>query len=149
MKELLEEIARIKNNEVVFVGSVTLWNSKLIDNVSDIDMVVRNLDGLEVFGEVITWDTESPMSLSGKRAYIERDDYNLDIFIEPILPPYFVIAGLNFQALDDLKKHIEWCVSVSDGEFKNKMIAKELQYTQLIQNINNGTSGTSGTSGTI
>lgn len=125
MIELLKEIMNVKNKDVVFVGGVTLFNSKLVDKVTDIDMVVRDIKGLEVFGEIITWNTQSPMSLSGKRAYIKRDDYSLDIFVEPILPPYIVNDGVNYQTIDNLKSHIDWCISVSDGGFKDKMVEKK------------------------
>jgi hypothetical protein len=137
MEELIQSIITQKNGDVAFVGSMTLLELGIVDSISDIDIVVRNLDGLDVFGEIITWDTDAPMSLSGRRAHIQREDYNIDIFIEPVLPAYIEKNGIKYQSLDNLLEHINWCISVSDGKYRDKMIEKRDRINSQIS-IKNG-----------
>lgn len=123
MIELIKKISEAKK-DVVFVGSLSLWNLKLITDPHDIDIVVNDLDGLEVFGEIDTWESTSAMSISGKRACIKREDYTIDIFIESVLPEFTITDGIKFQTLDDLKHHMDIVISSAEGYLKNKMIEK-------------------------
>ena len=117
---------------MVFVGGVSLRHLLPTIPVRDIDIVVNSLDGLDVFGEIITWETKSPMSLSGQRAHIKRDDYNIDIFIEPNLPEYDLIDGVKFQTIEKFKSFIEVLIEVTKGEFKNEMVKKKILLDTLI-----------------
>ena len=127
MIELIKKISEAKE-DVVFVGSVSLWNLNLITDPHDIDIVVNNLNGLEEFGEIDIWETKSPMSISGKRACIKREDYTIDIFIEETLPDYNISDNIKFQTLDDLKAHIELVINSSEGVLKNVVIEKKKKY---------------------
>ena len=132
MINLIHKIAASKD-DVVFVGSVSLWYSKLIDDPHDIDIVVNNLDGLEAFGKIDTWETKSPMSISGKRACIRREDCTIDIFIEVALPEYNIIDGVKFQTLDCFKKFIDRCIDMSEGPRKSILMQKKKFIDYLIQ----------------
>lgn len=127
MIELIKKISEVKE-DVVFVGSVSLWNSNLITDPHDIDIVVNNLDGLEVFGKIDIWESKSPMSISGKRACIKREDYTIDIFINDFLPEFIIKDGIKFQTLDNLKSFLDLIIESSEGVFKNMMIEKKKKY---------------------
>ncbi len=127
MIELIKKISEVKE-DVVFVGSVSLWNSNLITDPHDIDIVVNNLDGLEVFGKIDIWESKSPMSISGKRACIKREDYTIDIFINDFLPEFIIKDGIKFQTLDNLKSFLNLVIDSSEGVFKNLIIEKKKKY---------------------
>lgn len=131
MLDLIEDIAKVKQ-DVVFVGSLSLWNLKLITDPHDIDIVVNDLDGLEVFGKIDTWESTSAMSISGKRACIKREDYTIDIFIESVLPEFTISNGIKFQTLDNLKNHIDIVINSAEGYLKDKMIEKKGKLTLLL-----------------
>ena len=127
MIELIKKISEVKQ-DVVFVGSVSFWHSNLITVPHDIDIVVNNLDGLEVLGKIDTWKSKSPMSISGERACIKREDYTIDIFIEDIFPEFTVTNGIKFQTLDAWKKYMDLVIDSSEGEFKDRMIKKKERF---------------------
>ena len=131
MIELINKISEVKE-DVVFVGSLSLWNLKLITDPHDIDIVVNNLDGLEMFGKIDTWESTSAMSVSGKRACIKREDYTIDIFIENVLPEFNVTNGIKFQTLDNLKHHIDLVINSAEGYLKNKMMEKKKTLSSMI-----------------
>lgn len=131
MIELIKKISEVKE-DVVFVGSLSLWNLKLITDPHDIDIVVNNLDGLEIFGKIDTWESTSAMSVSGKRACIKREDYTIDIFIENVLPEFNVTNGIKFQTLDNLKHHIDLVINSAEGYLKNKMMEKKKTLSSMI-----------------
>jgi hypothetical protein len=131
MINLIKSIVNTKD-DVVFVGSTYLWYLNLIKKANDIDIVVNDLNGLEIFGEITTWETKSPMSLSGKRAHIKRDDYSIDIFIEPVLPKFNIIDGIKFRTIEDYKLFIDSLIELTEGEFKNKMIDKKRLLDSII-----------------
>jgi hypothetical protein len=128
---LVKEIANLKD-DVVFVGSSSLKHLIPTIPVKDIDIVVTSLDGLDILGKIETWESKSPMSLSGQRAHIKRDDYNIDIFIEPNLPEYDLIDGVKFQTIEKFKSFIEVLIEVTKGEFKNKMIEKKKTLSSIV-----------------
>ena len=128
---LIKEIANLKD-DVVFVGSSSLKHLIPTIPVKDIDIVVTSLDGLDILGKIETWESKSPMSLSGQRAHIKRDDYNIDIFIEPNLPEYDLIDGVKFQTIEKFKSFIEVLIEVTKGEFKNKMIEKKRMLSLIV-----------------
>jgi len=127
MIELIKKISKAKE-DVVFVGSVSFWNLKLITTPHDIDIVVKDLDGLEVFGKIDTWNSVSPMSISGKRACIKREDYTIDIFIEDVFPEFTIENGIKFETLEAWKKYMDIVIDSSEGEFKDRMIKKKKKY---------------------
>jgi hypothetical protein len=131
MIELIKDIATTKK-DVVFIGSLALWNLNLITDPHDIDIVVKNLDGLEKFGKIETWDSVSPMSISGKRACIKREDYTIDIFIQDFLPEFTIKDEIKFQTIDDLKNFIDLVIDSSEGVFKDRMIEKKRKISLIV-----------------
>lgn len=127
MIELIKKISEAKE-DIVFVGSVSLWNSNLITSPHDIDIVVNDLDGLEIFGKIDTWESKSPMSISGKRACIKREDYTIDIFIEDFLPEFTIKDGIKFQTVNNLKAFLDSVIESSDGVLKNVILEKKKKY---------------------
>ena len=105
IKELIKEIANIKD-DIVFTGSVSFnFHLKSDKKIKDIDIVVNDLNGLEKLGELKEWETHSPLSYSGKRAFIKRNDFDIDIFIEETLPEYILIDGIKYETIDAKAKH--------------------------------------------
>lgn len=94
MLELLNELAQKPN--LVFVGSVAMMLQGIDVVPTDIDIVVTDLEGLENYTE---YTTDSKYSTSGQRAFIHRDEYSIDIFIEEKLPQYIIINGLKVVTL--------------------------------------------------
>lgn len=88
MLELLNELSEKQN--LVFVGSVAMMLQGINVVPSDIDIVVTDLEGLEGYTE---YTTDSKFSTSGQRAFILREDFNIDIFIEERLPQFAIIEG--------------------------------------------------------
>jgi hypothetical protein len=103
MLELINEISKVKNKEVVIVGSAALLaHGAKINQVKDIDIIVSNIDGLEQLGKIEIFDSISPLSGSGKRAIIKRSDYNIDIFIEQ-LPDFVEIKDVKYRSLESME----------------------------------------------
>ena len=128
---LVKEIANLKD-DVVFVGSSSLRHLIPTMPVKDIDIVVTSLDGLNVLGEIETWESNSPMSISGKRACIKREDYTIDIFINDFLPEFIIKDGIKFQTLDNLKSFLDLVINSSEGYLKNKMIEKKRILSSMV-----------------
>ncbi len=108
--QLLAQIQQA-NKDVVFVGGIAEMMQGKRDIATDIDICVLNLDGLDVFGELQEWNTESPVSISGKRAGLVNKNMILDIFIEEELPEYVEISGLRFETLESLINRYEKVIS--------------------------------------
>lgn len=123
MEGLLQHIAQSKD-DVVFVGSwVARLNGRLNRQPNDIDIVVTTLDGLERFGEILTFETKSPFSNSGKRAVIQNKEGKIDIFIESTLPRYDVIKYLKVQTLESQIDYFNQIISRTDAKpIKDKLM---------------------------
>jgi hypothetical protein len=106
MNELIKNISRVKD-DIVFVGGVTLSFHGKKDGFSDIDVVVTDVTGLEFFGEIILFDTKSIFSLKGKRAYIKREDYMIDIFIENSLPDFIIHDGIKYATMEQISSYYD------------------------------------------
>ena len=119
---LINEVA--KKEDVVFVGGTSLYLNKLEHTPRDIDMVVNNLDGLNKFGEVVEFTTEFQGSKSGKRAYIMRDDFMIDIFVEETLPDFNTDGLVKFQTIPSLLYHYEEIMSKTEGKLQDIMVEK-------------------------
>ena len=76
MKNLIKRISELKK-DVVFVGGVSFVHHGIKETAKDIDIVVNNLDGLYELGEIKEFQTKSPMSKSGNRAYTYVDDIHV------------------------------------------------------------------------
>jgi hypothetical protein len=120
----LNKIISIKS-DLVFVGGVSEMLQGYKENTKDVDMVVTTINGLGYFGNIKCWNTTSPFSISGKRGYIETDTFNIDIFIEEVLPPYIIIQGLPVQDIHDEIKYYERIINeIQIPLVKELMISK-------------------------
>jgi hypothetical protein len=114
MMYLFEELS--KKEDLVIVGGAAMKLNGMDHNPKDIDVVVNSLDGLDFFGEVIEFDTDFVGSVSGKRAYIKRFDYMIDIFIEDTLPDFITDLRIKYQTLDSMLTHFKDILSKTDGK---------------------------------
>lgn len=120
MLELLNELSQKQN--LVFVGSVAMMMQGINVTPTDIDIVVTDLDGLEGYTE---YTTDSKYSTSGLRAFILREDFNIDIFIEEKLPQFMVIDGKKVITLYYQEKYYNRILPLLDfrrqSEIKSKL----------------------------
>lgn len=114
MMYLLEELCKKQN--LVLVGGVARKLNGMGHNPKDIDVVVTDLDGMDFFGDIIEFDTDFVGSISGKRAYIKRFDYMIDIFIEDTLPDFITDQYTRFETLDHMLCHFKNILSKTDGK---------------------------------
>lgn len=96
------ELLKLKK-DLVFVGGFAMVLHGLKAEYTDIDAVVRNLDGL---GKVFSYKTDSSFSKSGKRGFIPGS-IKIDIFIEKELPKYQIIDGFKVQTISSMKAYYE------------------------------------------
>lgn len=89
--------------DLVVVGGFAMFLHGLKKEYTDIDVVVRNLDGL---GKVFSYSTNSAFSKSGKRAFIPGDT-KVDIFIEKTLPTYEIKNGFKVQTIKSMISYYE------------------------------------------
>ncbi len=100
--ELIQEIYKISPDVVIVGGTAQLYFGKK-ETAKDIDIVVKSLAGFHVLGEMKQWFTKSYFSKSGKRAYIYRKDFSIDIFIENNLPKYEVTSlGAKYETIESM-----------------------------------------------
>lgn len=117
MLELINKIQRV-NKKIVFVGGLSEIANGIKSKTKDIDIVINDIKGLEVFGIIEIFVTKSPISKTGKRAFIKRDDYNIDIFIEEDEIDYFIKNGIKYQTLKSMEKHYNESIKKSAGKMK-------------------------------
>lgn len=112
VKHILKSISDVKN-DVVFVGTLAYNFHKVTDKkIKDIDIVVNNLDGLNNLSQIRrTWDTDSPYSISGKRAGMRLSGYTIDIFIQEKLPEYITDDNLKYVNVSDIKKYCNFVLT--------------------------------------
>jgi hypothetical protein len=111
---LIEELC--KKNDLILIGGVAMKLNGMEHNPKDIDVVVNTLDGMDFFGQVIELTTDFVGSVSGKRAYIRRHDYMIDIFIEDILPDFITDDRLRFISLEYMMDHYKEIMSKTEGK---------------------------------
>ena len=88
-KEIISQLYGITHDLVIVGGTAQVFFRKK-ETAKDIDIVVTEFHrDFFTLGKVSFWKTNSPLSRSGKRAFIKRGDFNIDIFIENKLPTYF------------------------------------------------------------
>lgn len=117
MDELIKKISRMDNG-VVFVGGVSEVKHGIRKKTKDVDIVVQSLSGLEAFGVLKYWITDSAVSKSGKRAFIERLDFNIDIFVEDDLPEWELIDGVKCQTIKSMISHYLEAEKKASGRLK-------------------------------
>jgi len=132
MENLIKRISKLKK-DVVFVGGVSFVHHGIKETAKDIDIVVNDLDGLYGLGEIKEFQTKSPMSKSGNRAYMYVDDIQIDIFIEDELPEYDKVDNVKYESIESLIKFYEHLINESDGFEKSR---NELKLDLVINNMN-------------
>ena len=132
MKNLIKRISKLKD-DVVFVGGVSMVHHKIKETAKDIDIIVNNLEGLEILGDITEFQTKSPMSKSGKRAYTYVDGIQIDIFIEDNLPEYEEYDGVKYATMEDFIKYYQQLIMKVDGFEKNR---NEFKLDLVINNMN-------------
>lgn len=130
MNTLIKNIANMKD-DVVFVGGVALSFHGKKDGFRDIDVVVTDVTGLEFLGEIILFDTKSIFSTSGKRAYVRRDDYIIDIFIENSLPDFIIHDGIKYETMEHITSY--YAMILDKANYVDSPCFSEI----LIKNIEN------------
>lgn len=93
-----------EKEDLVFVGGVAMVMHGKKKTFNDIDVVVKNLEGIP---DPITYETDSPFSLSGKRAF-SLGKVKIDIFIEEELPEFEIIDGLKIETKKAMREYYEW-----------------------------------------
>lgn len=96
MLKAIQHLAASKADAVI-VGSAALWLLGIQGREpKDLDIVVQSLSDIE--GHITAYETDSPFSLSGKRAFsILPDGLKIDIFVECYLPAYTVQDGVKIE----------------------------------------------------
>lgn len=126
--ELLKKINKAKNGNVVFSGSIAERMQGINVEFNDVDFVVSDLDGLEIFGIVEKFTTKSIFSESGNRAFVKRlKSYDLDIFIEPEFPEYKEIDGIKFETLDSMIKWAERKIKQTDNPVLKEILVLKIK----------------------
>lgn len=102
-QEMLVEISKIDTDFVIVGGASEVFHGKK-ETTKDIDIVVKNVMPFRYLGKPRFWLTKSLFSVTGKRAFIRRDDFSMDIFIEYYLPEYVVdeSTGLKYETLNSM-----------------------------------------------
>lgn len=99
------QLEQLKNKEdLVFVGGFAMWKHGIKDCYSDIDIVVKNLDGIE---NHTVYETDSKFSKSGKRAFVKTGEIAIDIFIEDDLPEFETIDGCKVRTIKSMIDYFE------------------------------------------
>ena len=132
VKNLIKRISKLKK-DVVFVGGVSFVHHGIKETSKDIDIVVNNLEGLYGLGEIKEFQTKSPMSKSGNRAYTYVGDIQVDIFIEDELPEYVEYNGVKYETIESLINFYKQLIIKTDGFEKNR---NELKLELVINKMN-------------
>lgn len=133
VKKLIKQISNLKK-DVVFVGGVALVHYGIKDTAKDIDIVVNDLNGLEVLGDIQQFQTNSVMSKSGNRAFINIDGIIIDVFINDDLPEYIDNDGVKYGTTQHLIEFLEDLINKTDGFEKNR---NEMKLEMIINKLNN------------
>lgn len=102
-EDMLKQISQIKSDFVIVGGAAEVFHGKKA-TTKDIDLVVKDLSPFRYLGKTECWQTKSLFSKTGKRGFIRRADYSMDIFIEKSLPKYVVdkATGLKYETLESM-----------------------------------------------
>lgn len=102
------KITAIKEDFVV-VGSTALYiQGRHIIAPNDLDIVVCNVSDLGYEKDLHHYKTDSPYSVSGKRACILQNGITIiDIFVEDYLPEYEIIKGIRIETLSGMRLYYE------------------------------------------
>lgn len=137
VENLIKVISKLKN-DVVFVGGVAFVHHGIKETAKDIDIVVNNLDGLYELGEIKEFQTKSPMSKSGNRAYTYVDDIQIDIFIEDKLPEYDKVDDVKYESIESLIKFYKTLVDRNNGLERDR---NEIKLNLVMNKKNNIVNG--------
>lgn len=138
MKQLLEQLNDSKP-DIVFVGGVSEFLQGARTETKDIDICVNNLSGLDFFGEIESWRSSTPFTISGNRAGISRTDFIIDIFIEDNLPEYININQMKCETLNSLLhryKKIVPHLKPEEHHSREKMLSKIINLENFLKKNN-------------
>lgn len=113
-----------QNGESIVVGSTALWlRGMTAAEPNDLDIVVRSLDGIP--GDLTAYETDSPFSISGKRAFsLLPDGVKMDIFVEDRIPDFEIIKGIRIQTVASMLRHYQELLPRAKDHWKNGILKK-------------------------
>ena len=141
--EIIKQLYDITNDLVIVGGTAQVFFGKK-ETAKDIDIVVTEFHrDFFTLGKVYFWKTNSPLSASGKRAFIKRGDFNIDIFIEKKLPTYFNFdKNIKYETIQSMIKYYERIYVLYDKkrnwkqirsiEKKYELIGGDVKYLQSL-----------------
>ena len=101
-EDLIKQLYAI-SPDIVIVGGTAQMYFGYKETAKDIDVVVKSLKGFHVLGDAKQWFTKSYYSKSGKRAFIRRNDFSIDIFIENDLPVFKeTSSGVKYETIESM-----------------------------------------------
>jgi hypothetical protein len=122
-EELIKILYSISPDIVIVGGSAQLYFGYK-ETAKDIDVVVKSLKGFNELGEIKQWFTKSYYSKSGKRAFIRRKDFSIDIFIENELPVHETTKeGYKYETIESMIAFYKNVISKYDKKKQWKQIA--------------------------
>ena len=139
--EIIKQLYGITNDLVIVGGTAQVFFEKK-ETAKDIDIVVKEFHrDFFTLGKVSFWKTNSPLSGSGKRAFIKRGDFNIDVFIEPELPAYVGVIE-KYETIESMTEYYERIYVLYDKkrnwkqirsiEKKYELIGGDVEYLQSL-----------------
>ena len=142
--QIIEQLYKITNDLVIVGGTAQVFFGKK-ETAKDIDIVVTEFHrDFFTLGKVSFWKTNSPLSASGKRAFIKRGDFNIDIFIEKKLPTSFGKV-IKYETIESMTEYYERIYVLYDKkrnwkqirsiEKKYELIGGNVEYLQSLKSL--------------
>ena len=140
--QIIKQLYDITYDLVIVGGTAQVFFGKK-ETAKDIDIVVTEFHrDFFTLGKVSFWKTNSPLSASGKRAFIKRGDFNIDIFIEKKLPNYFGLKEIKYETIESMIEYYERIYVLYDKkrnwkqiraiEKKYELIGGDVKYLQSL-----------------
>ncbi len=106
-EQIIEALYGVTSDLVVVGGSAQVFFGKK-ETAKDIDIVVKKFDRkFFSLGKVYFWKTNSPLSGTGKRAFIKRGDISIDVFIENKLPSFSLDGSVKYETIESMLEYYE------------------------------------------
>lgn len=115
-QQIIEQLYVITSELVIVGGTAQVYFGKK-ETAKDIDIVVQDFHrDFFTMGKVDFWETKSPLSSTGKRAFIKRGDFNIDIFIEHKLPLFAFDEGVKYETIASMLTYYETIYPLYDSK---------------------------------
>lgn len=125
MVTFLKKLSKTKEDLVIVGSWASFINGKTLTYPNDIDIRVTSLEGLEVFGEIVSFTSTSPLSHGMLRSKIDLGVNLLDIWIGNTLPCFEVVNGVRVETLEhQIGFYENFVTSTNDDFFKEKILKK-------------------------